>query len=137
MKFFIKTAVLILTISALSCSKSEKDTQAPFIKINLPKNHDNLSKGNIMTYYIEFSDDYQLKNYKINIHSSSLPIIKSTNLLWDTTINSTIGGVSAIIKTTLNIPLNIDTGNYLFIVICSDNAGNKDWVARDFKIHAN
>lgn len=126
---------IFLAMNFLGCSKSEKDAQAPFIKINSPKNHDNFTKGNIITYEIEFNDEFQLKNYKINIHSSTLPIYKSTHSLWDTTIISSIDGVSAIIKTTLNIPPTIDSGSYLFIVTCYDKTGNNDWVARDFIVH--
>lgn len=134
MKNYKTTIILFLILSLLGCSKSEKDTLAPFINISSPKNHDNFNKGNIITYEIEFNDDFKLKNYKINIHSASIPVLKQTNNIWDTTIINSIDGLSAIIKTSLNIPTTIDTGNYLFIVTCSDKTGNEDWVARDFKV---
>ncbi len=137
MKIFKTNIVLFLIIGLLGCSKSEKDELSPFIKINLPENHDNFTKGDLLTYDIEFTDDFQLHNFKINIHSSSLPILKSSNYLWDTTIVGSTEGIDLIIKHSLNIPLSIDTGTYLFIVYSSDKEGNENWVARDFTVHNN
>ena len=134
-KFFIANITFLVIVCLFGCNKAEKDEQAPFIKINLPENHDNFIRDNLLTYDLEFSDDFQLKSYKINIHSASIPILKQTNYIWDTTINSSISGINYIIKKSFSIPLNVDTGNYLFIVTCSDKAGNEDWVARDFTIH--
>lgn len=137
MRNFKKHIILLFILSLLGCNKLEEDKQAPFIKINLPENHDNFTRGNLLTYDLEFSDDFQLKSFKINIHSASVPILKQINSFWDTTLNYSISGISYIVKNSINIPQNIDTGEYLFIVIFNDKSGNEDWVARDFTIHAN
>lgn len=117
------------------CKKTETDIQKPFITISKPVNHANVALGNNLFYEIEFKDDFELKEFKIKIQSSTIPIFKNTeSYLWDTTIVKSISGIESYIKDQLLVPQNIDSGRYLFLIYCKDKAGNEEFTARDFNV---
>jgi len=140
--FFIAIVLLMSAFIITSCEKDEVDTQKPVITISAPEEHEVLYIGSEIHFEVDFSDDTELKSYKVDIHSNfdghdhkSIATEDSVAFSFQQSWNFDAG-----LKNThihhheIVIPLEIDgkeisQGDYHLMVYCTDAAGNENWIA--------
>jgi len=142
------TAIMLLTVVlfATSCEKDEEDTQKPVITIEGPEQNEVLYLGSGIHFEVEFSDDTELKSYKVDIHSNfDGHTDKSTqhdSISWSfqKSWNFDAGQKNALVHHhEIVIPKEYDgkeisQGNYHLMIYCTDAAGNESWIAIPVKI---
>lgn len=142
---FLTYIVLLFVLVFSSCNKDDGDTQKPEILLAEPFDGQVLLAGDTLHFEVEFLDNIELKSYKIDIHpnedshdhKSTLdegewsfqkswefePGLKNTSVHHDEIVIPTlIDGVA------------IHTGDYHFLVYCTDKAGNESWIDVDIEI---
>lgn len=145
---FLLFYILIFTVFIVSsCEKEKVDTEKPVITISGPEENEVLYIGSEIHFEVDFSDDVQLKSYKVDIHSNfdghshkcsskedsiAFSFQKSWN--FDEGLKQ-----SHIHHHEIVIPDEIDAkkvaqGDYHFMIYCTDVAGNESWIAIDVKI---
>ncbi len=146
-KYFVAIALLMSVFVITSCEKDDTDTQKPVITLAAPEENEVLNIGSEIHFEVDFSDDVELKSYKVDIHSNfdghdhksastgdsiAFSVQKSWN--FDAGLKNT-----HVHHHEITIPHEIDgkeisQGNYHFMVYCTDAAGNESWVAVPVKI---
>lgn len=147
-KIVISITIIGLLASMLSCKKNKedepKDNTKPVITIYSPSEEQVISAGSdtsIICLNANFTDDMQLKEFKINIHPAAGHNHKSIQS-WDTTLLAKdhpelqLSGLNRDID--FDILLNhfqiADTGEYHYMVYCLDAAGNEALAYRTIRI---
>ncbi len=145
---FLSAIILIVSAFALtSCERDEADTELPIITVGEPADDDVLYIGSEVHFEIDFSDDTELKSYKVDIHSNfdghdhkSVNTEDSVEFSFQKSWSFEAGQKNAHIHHhEIEIPEEIDgksisQGDYHFMIYCTDAAGNESWTAVSVKI---
>lgn len=133
------TVILALAIFMSACEKG--DTEKPVITINAPETEEVLYIGQDVHFEVEFSDNVELNSYKVDIHSNfdghSHKNLSEDGVAWSFQQSWEFdeGQKNAHVHHhEIVIPDDIDgeeiaTGDYHFMVYCTDAEGNESWVA--------
>jgi len=146
-KYFSAAMLLAVVFFATSCEKEENDTQKPVITVEGPEQNEVLYIGSGIHLEVEFTDDTELKSYKVDIHSNfDGHTHKSTNsedtIAWSfqKSWNFDAGQKNAHVHHhEIVVPHeyngnDISQGIYHFMIYCTDAAGNESWTAVPVKI---
>jgi hypothetical protein len=146
----MKSNILYLLFMAfgvlmVSCSKDDKDTTKPQILIEEPAMNQVFYPGDEIHFGAEFIDNVELRSYKIDIHANEdSHDHKSTRgegewsfqKSWEFEAGKKNAGIH---HDEIVIPAEVDgvpihTGDYHFLVYCTDKAGNESWVSVNIEI---
>lgn len=146
----MKNIILILLLLSIgvvltSCSKDDKDTTKPQIMILEPSDDQVFYPGEAIHFGAEFIDNEELSSYKIDIHpNEDGHDHKSTRgegeWIFQKSWQFEAGKRNANIHhEEIVIPVEVDgspihTGDYHFLVYCTDKAGNESWIAISVEI---
>jgi hypothetical protein len=132
--------LMVFGVLMVSCSKDDKDTTKPQILILEPVEEQVFHPGEAIHFGAEFLDNEELSSYKIDIHpNEDGHDHKSTKgegewsfqKSWQFEAgkrNANIHHEEILIPTEVDgVPIH--TGDYHFLVYCTDKAGNESWVA--------
>lgn len=124
----------ILFLGFISCKK--EDTQKPVISITAPANGKHFEPGETFTVTGTITDNENLSQFKIDMHSGDGHMHKSTKGEFDFELIQDIEGTSYSISVPITITADADSGLYHLIVEATDEAGNQaDFVELDIEIH--
>ncbi|MBN1989963.1 MAG: DUF4625 domain-containing protein [Bacteroidales bacterium] len=141
-RFAILTVALFATALFSACEK-DGDTQKPTITIIEPTSGTALIAGDEIHFEADFSDNQELKSYKIDIHSAedghthTKSIAAEDHASWALQKswsfeagqkNAHIHHHEIVIPTTID-GVAIETGRYHLLVYCTDKDGNESWKA--------
>lgn len=140
--------IFILAIAGMfsSCEKDEADTEKPVIEVSGPEADKVLYVGSEIHFEVDFSDNVELKSYKVDIHDNfdghTHKSTKHEGTAWhfQKSWDFDAGQKNTHIHHhEIAIPTEIEgekvaTGDYHFMVYCTDAAGNESWVAIDVEI---
>ncbi|MFK7806421.1 MAG: DUF4625 domain-containing protein, partial [Saprospiraceae bacterium] len=110
-----------------------------------------LMGGDQLSFDVIFKDDVDLSQYKIDIHNNfdchghgggsapsvAVPNVANLTTDWAVLEIQDIEGTSAPILETLEVPLNVTTGNYHFQIQVIDKSGNDNPAANFFALKIN
>ena len=136
---YFSTIFFAAIIAFSGCKKDDQDNEKPTITLNSPVEGEVILAGtdtSIICLNAVFSDNVQLKEYKINIHNAAGHGHKSTLATWDTTIIQSLDGKSRIVDFDIDLSHfnRADTAPYHYMVYCLDQAGNESMVYRTIEI---
>ena len=127
-------SLFILASLFTACSDDDKaDTVKPVVRLIAPAEGDILQIGKDIHFEMEVSDDVMLGSYKVEIHNNfdhhgahkskaeadSIPF--AFNKSWDVSGKKN----THVHHDEITIPANAKTGDYHFMVYCTDAAGNE------------
>ncbi len=150
-KKFIFSILISLAFASLffsSCSKDEDNTK-PVIQVAEPEEGDTLLPGTTLHFEADFSDDTELKSYKIDIHGNfdnhSHKAATADSAIWSYQNSWNLeSGMkqSHVHQHDITIPETIDglpirQGNYHFMIYLADKAGNESWLVIPVVINEN
>jgi hypothetical protein len=122
-KVKIFSIVMASILFVASCKKM--DDVKPLITVTTPANEDVVVVGSTITFKAKFSDNTELSQYKIDIHGDFDSHGHTTQQEeWQTLIIGELSGKEQEVERTIAVPSGIKTGNYHFIVECTDKSGN-------------
>ncbi len=137
---FLTYIILMFIVVFSSCSKNDGDTQKPEILIDEPFDGQVLFAGDDLHFEAYFLDNMELKSYKIDIHpNEDGHDHKSTDdegewsfqKSWDFEPgqrNIQVNHHEIVIPSMID-GVAIHTGDYHFLVYCTDKAGNESWIS--------
>mgnify|MGYP000853113412 CR=1 FL=1 len=143
---FISLSLILVLIGG--CSKDEDNTK-PIIQVAEPEEGDTLLPGTTLHFEADFSDDTELKSYKIDIHGNfdnhTHKSVTADSTVWSYQNSWAFeSGMkqSHVHQHDITIPLIIDglpirQGNYHFMIYLTDKAGNESWIAIPVVINKN
>lgn len=135
------TAVFATILTFTSCEDNDIDNTQPVITIGEPANGETLYIGSDVHFECDFSDDVELRSYKIEIHSNfdghtheksasfsadeETPFSYTNSWTFDEGLkNAHVHHHEIVIPENINgIP--VAHGNYHFGIYCTDAAGNE------------
>lgn len=146
-KIFIVLLVFAFGASVASCSKDDKDTTKPQILILEPAEEQVFQPGETIHFGAEFLDNEELRSYKIDIHpnedghdhkNSRGEGEWSFQKSWQFEAGKRNANIH---HEEIVIPVEVDgvpihTGDYHFLVYCTDKAGNESWLSMDIEIQS-
>lgn len=140
--YIYKSIILSLALLLTACSSDDDqtlDSQAPTITINTPAENQAFESGEKMTLDIDLEDDLALAAYRLNIHQASgghTHNITTMNEAWEFNKNVTLDNAPQTFKVEdeIDIPDNLEEGNYHFGIIVLDNSGNQTEAYLDIEI---
>lgn len=140
MKTTFSLFLAAIALFLISCEEEAGDNTKPQIILIEPANDDTLAIGEDIHFEADFSDDVELRSYKIDIHSAEGHEHKST-LEGEFSYSHSWELVSGIKEThqhhhEILIPEGVEEGKYHFMVYLLDRAGNESWVAIDVYLSA-
>lgn len=136
-----------LSLLLASCEKDNADTANPTVVISSPQEEEALKAGEEIHFEADFADNVELKSYKVDIHSNfnhhTHKSAQEDSAAWvfQQSWNFDQGQKEAHIHHhEITIPTEIEgkpvaTGDYHFMVYCTDAAGNETWQAVGIEIH--
>lgn len=148
--FFV---ILLLLTLFISCDKQAKDDVYPEIKMDccggFPLNCDEVDRGSSFTFVAQFSDNEELGAFSLDIHNnfdhhthSTDPVpcelepikdpVNPFRLIKEYPIPS--GMTSHLAEVEINIPADVDPGDYHLMVRLTDKAGWQTLKGISFKI---
>lgn len=140
-KHIVLFSILSIALALSSCEKEEVDTVKPVIEVSGPAEDAVLYIGSGIHFEVEFSDDVELKSYKVDIHSNFDGHSHKSLLAegaewhfqqsWDFDAgqkNAHVHHHEIVVPEQINGE-PIATGNYHFMIYCTDAAGNETWTA--------
>jgi len=146
LRYFPAVLLLIVLLFASSC-EDDNDTQKPQIIVVSPEQNEVLNIGSEIHFDVDFSDNTELKSYKVDIHNnfeghthkranSGDTVAWSFQKSWSFDAGQKNAHVH---HHEIEIPhdyngMDISQGNYHFMIYCLDAAGNETWVAVPVKI---
>lgn len=122
-----------------SCSKEEKDKEAPSITLTEPEEGEQyyIQSGDSVEIHFNatFTDNEALKSYKVDIHNAEGHSHKAI-LSYDTIVMGTLSGTQYFIhEHIIAHPFHVsDTGHYHLVVYALDEAGNEQMQYREIHI---
>lgn len=154
---FIKTilSTMLVATTLISCSSSDddKDTEYPTINMDyaeaFPQNCVILYRGESFNFKAIFSDNQELGNYNIEIHQNFDHHSHSTDatecdpepnkspvkpLVYNKDFSIPSGQTNFAADNQIDIPSDVDTGDYHFMVRLTDAAGWQQIKAVSLKI---
>ncbi len=107
-----------------------------------------LTGGDQLSFDVVFNDDVALSQYKIDIHNNfdchghgggsapsiAVPNVENQTEDWTVLEIQNIEGTSSPIARSLEVPMNVTTGNYHFQIQVIDQSGNDDPTANFFAL---
>ena len=136
----IKYIITIISIVFITSCDDDTDDTLPEIDFIFPIENEQLVTGTNLEFEAEFTDDTELKSYRIDIHKAGDHTHKSKSSHEFTMQKSwdfEEGMKSAHIRhNEVFIPNDTETGEYHILVYCADKAGNESWIAHDIEIVA-
>ena len=140
---FYILSIISLMVVLNACEKDKGDTTKPVILLEAPANGDTLFIGHEVHFEVEFTDETELKSYKVDIHDNfDGHNHKSTadelepwlfQQSWQIEAgkkNAHIHHHEIVVPETVN-GLEIAPGPYHFMLYCTDAAGNESWTVTD------
>lgn len=144
---YITAIMLFISLFIVSCEKDDADTVKPVITITGPEDDEAIFIGSEIHFEVDFSDDTELKSYKVDIHSNTdghshkaVTTNDSVAFTFQKSWEFEPGLKNAKINHyEIEIPVLIDgkpilEGHYHFLVYCTDVAGNESWTATEVEI---
>ena len=129
------TLFIMVAFWVTACDKEDVDSTKPTIAINEPEEDEEFNRGEELHLEVDFADNVELHQYKIDIHSAEGHGHKSTSEKW---VYEKVYDLSGLknkhIHDLINIPATIDTGDYHVIVYCTDKAGNESNAFKTFEV---
>lgn len=141
----LKLFIILLSLPAIfmNCSSDDdKDTTKPEIDLSIPEafpiSCSTVTRGTTIPFRALFRDNQELGAYSINIHHNfdhhnhdtevdncNLDAIKTPVNPWAVTLTFTIPSNTKeyIAEQLINVPSNIDTGDYHFMIQLTDAQG--------------
>lgn len=126
-----------IAIAGASCSKDEADKIKPVINLISPADHEEFRPGETIKFEAEFTDNVELKQYKIDIHfddGHDHKSVQNGGMEWEFEHVASLSGTSQRILLEILIPETAKHGEYHFMVFCTDAAGNESFVTIDIEI---
>jgi uncharacterized membrane protein len=121
------STILVFSVAFTSCKKEEVDNTAPVISsVSEPLDNDTLFTGNELHVEATITDDVELSQLKIDIHSAdghSHGKI-AAGALWEKIVIMNLSGTSQTIHEHIEIPADIAAGAYHVIFTAVDKSGN-------------
>ncbi len=140
-RFLVAIMLMTSIFFVASCEKDKVDTQKPVITISAPQEEEALYIGAEIHFEVDFTDDTELKSYKVDIHSNfnghthkgtnSDSVAWSFQQSWNFDAgqkNAHIHHHEIVIPSEFN-GKKISQGDYHFMIYCTDAAGNESWIA--------
>jgi hypothetical protein len=128
--------LIFISLTLVSCKKDKQDNEKPVIEIISPKNGDLFHTGEKIHFEANFSDNIELKEFKIDIHFDDGHDHKS--ILdgddWDYNYVEELSGKNRSIHLDIDIPEGIHHGDYHFLAFCTDTEGNEAMISLDITI---
>jgi len=121
-------AAVLISPLFVSCDKEDPDTQKPVITVLDPaSDHADAAPGDSLSLKAEYSDNKELLNARIEIHSADghSHRTSSPSSEWEWAKVYPISGLSAVVNERLLIPASIDTGEYHIVFEATDKSGNQ------------
>ncbi len=133
----LAAALLMTAFLATSCKKDDVDNTKPTIVINEPEEEEQFALGSELHLDVDFADDVELHQYKVDIHSAEGHDHKSTSEKWVfEQVYDLSGYKNKNIHDLIAIPATIDAGDYHVIIYCTDKAGNESSAFKIFEVKA-
>jgi hypothetical protein len=131
--------ILLYSISFSSCKKDEVDNTAPsIVSVSEPLENDTLISGDELHVDATITDDVELSQLKIDIHSASdghMHGKMDASSYWEKIVILNLTGKSQSIHEHIDIPADVAAGLYHVIMAAVDKAGNtSEIVERDIYI---
>jgi hypothetical protein len=128
--------VFFISATMLSCSKDKADNEKPEIELISPKIGDEFHMGDNIHFEANFSDNIELKEFKIDIHFDDGHDHKSMHEgdEWDYNYIGELSGKNRSIHLDIDIPDGIHHGDYHFLVFCTDTEGNEAMISVELTI---
>jgi len=128
-------ALFMTALLAASCKKDDVDNTKPTIVINEPEEEEQFALGSELHLDVDFTDNVELHQYKVDIHSAEGHIHKSTSEKWVFEKVYDLSGMkNKNVHALIDIPATIDTGDYHVIIYCTDKAGNESNAFKTFEV---
>jgi len=140
-KYFSVLLFSVWVLLATSCKRDEADTEAPVISVSGPEADEVLFIGSEIHFEVDFSDNTELKSYKVDIHSNfdghshKGGLADSVAWSFQKSWNFDAGQRNAHVHHhEIAIPTEfegkaISQGDYHFMIYCTDASGNETWTA--------
>lgn len=132
------SVTLFFSVSLTSCKKDEVDNTAPVIaSVSEPLENDTLFSGNELHVDATISDDVELSQLKIDIHSAEGHTHGkiAASGYWEKIVIVNLTGKSQSIHQDIDIPADAAAGKYHVILTAVDKAGNSSEITeRDIVI---
>ncbi len=132
----ILSITLLFSVVLSSCKKDEVDNTAPIIaSVSEPLENDTLISGNELHVVATITDDVELSQIKIDIHSAadghSHGKVAASGY-WEKIVILNLTGKSQSIHEYIDIPADVAAGTYDIIMTAVDKSGNtSEIVERD------
>lgn len=127
--------MLMITFTLSACDKEDVDSTKPTIVINEPEEEEQFALGAELHLDVDFADDVELHQYKVDIHSAEGHNHKSTSEKWVFEQVYDLSGMkNKNVHDLIDIPATIDTGDYHVIIYCTDKAGNESNAFKTFEV---
>jgi hypothetical protein len=142
MKFYYLIGILAITLSFFACDDTIKDEELPVIDMSsetaFPQNCVTVYRGESFTFNARFTDNIELGSYSIEMHHNFDHHTHSTSseecemeavkaaikpLLFIDEYNIPSGKTEYSASIEINVPTDVDTGDYHFMVRLTDKSG--------------
>lgn len=152
-KIFHAIAVVLFAIVFFTCDDSEKDDELPVIDMSgdmaFPQNCVTVYRGESFTFNALFTDNVELGSFSIEMHNNfdhhthstsstecELDVVKSpvNPLLFIDEYDIPQGKTSYSASIQIEIPADVDTGDYHFMVRLTDKSGWQTFEGISMKI---
>jgi hypothetical protein len=117
---------LLILIVLASCGKDPVDTQATEINVIKPASNNIFFSGDTITFEARFTDNQALSQFKIEIHENfDNHGHKKRTFAWFYLYIGNLAGKDQVVTLDIPIPVDIEAGNYDFLVKATDIEGNE------------
>lgn len=118
--------VALLAVSFTACKKEEApDLTKPVILVTQPAvDHMDIVAGETFTINATITDDVELSQWKLDIHSADGHTHRIMAGEWEMTETGTATGKSYAFSKTITVPNDAELGEYHFTLDATDKAGN-------------
>jgi len=127
-------AALLLLGVITTFSSCKKDDEAPEITIENPADGTVLSPGDALEIDLEFTDNEELKEAKVDIHEAGGHSHGKFSSEFDYEEIIELSGSSSHKHVHVNIPTDAELGEYHIEVTCTDKEGNQASKVGEFDI---
>jgi len=116
----------LFALSFTACKKEDTpDITKPVITVMQPAaDHMDVSLGANFTIQANITDDVELSQWKMDIHSADGHTHRITAGEWEMTETGTASGKTYSFSKTVTVPMDAELGDYHFTIEATDKAGN-------------
>lgn len=143
MKLFNIFPIAFMALALLaSCEKNDADTQKPQIEVISPAEEQQIRLGDAIVFNVKFSDNEELKSYKVDIHSNfdahthKLGAVNDSvawtfQKSWDFPAGMSQMQIQhqEIVVPAVISEHPVSRGEYHITIYCTDASGNEHWMA--------